>query len=68
MLSALCTYLCLSEPQGGGELGPLGQGEVLGALEAAVELLQLQGGVDGAGLPHLLLAILLHELLGGLLS
>jgi len=44
----------LREAQTRRQLRPLGQGQVLGALEAAVELLELQRAVDGAGLAHLL--------------
>lgn len=32
-------HLCLREAQFGGQVGPLGQGEVLGLLEALVESL-----------------------------
>lgn len=47
-------YLGLGEPQLGGQLGALGQRQVLGLLEALVEGLELQAGVDGAGLAELL--------------
>lgn len=50
------SHLCLCQAERSGEFGPLGQGEILGALEAAVELLQLQTRVDGARFSHLLLA------------
>lgn len=47
-------YLSLSESEGGGQFGPFGQRQVLCALEAAVELLQLQRRIDGARFAHLL--------------
>lgn len=47
-------YLCLCESQLGGQLSAFRQGEVLRPLKDLVELLQLEGGVDGARLPHLL--------------
>lgn len=47
-------YLGLGQAQLGGQVGPLGQGQVLGLLEALVECLQLQAGVNGPGLPDLL--------------
>lgn len=47
-------YLGLRQAQFGCQVGPLGQGEVLGLLEALVEGLKLQAGVDGARLPDLL--------------
>ena len=47
-------YLGLGKAEGGGEFGPLGEGEVLGPLEALVECLELEGGVDGPGLADLL--------------
>ncbi len=56
-----CSYLCLGEPEGGGELGALRQREVLRALEALVELLQLQGAVDGPRLAHLLPLAAVHS-------
>lgn len=57
----VCIYVCssrcylgLRQAQFGGQVGPLGQGEVLGLLEALVERLELQTGVDGPRLPDLL--------------
>lgn len=47
-------YLGLGEPQLCRQLGALRQRQVLGLLEALVERLQLQAGVDGAGLAQLL--------------
>lgn len=47
-------YLGLSEAQLGRQVGPLGQSEVLGLLEALVERLELQAGVDGPRLPEFL--------------
>lgn len=47
-------YLGLGEPQLGRQLGTLRQRQVLGLLEALVEGLQLQAGVDGARLAQLL--------------
>lgn len=52
-------YLCLREAERGGQLGPLWQRQVLGALEATVQLLQLQTRVDGPRLAHLL-ALAIH--------
>ena len=49
-----CSYLSLCDTEAGGELCPLGEGEVLGALEAALQLLDLEAGVDGAGLADFL--------------
>ena len=46
--------LSLREPQRGGELGALREGEVLRFLEIGIELLQLEGRVNGARLPGLL--------------
>lgn len=67
----LSPYLGLGEPQLGGQLGPFGQRQVLGFLEAALQSCQLVAGVDGAGLadllgfpidhPHLRLRLLLHR-------
>lgn len=45
-------HLSLGESQLGRQVGPLGQGQVLGLLEALVQGLQLQAGVDGSGLPY----------------
>lgn len=45
-------HLSLGESQLGRQVGPLGQGQVLGLLEALVQGLQLQTGVDGSGLPY----------------
>lgn len=58
----LCVRACLSHPQYlglcqsqfGCQICPLGQGEVLGLLEALVERLELQAGVNGPRLPDLL--------------
>lgn len=47
-------YLGLGEPQLRSQLGALGQRQVLRLLEALVESLQLQAGVDGARLAQLL--------------
>lgn len=47
-------YLRLRQAQFGGEVGPLGQSQVLGLLEALVEGLQLQTGVNGPRLSDLL--------------
>lgn len=46
--------LCLSQAQFGRQVGALGQRQVLGLLEALVQHLQLEAGVDGSGLPDLL--------------
>lgn len=48
------SYLRLREAEGGGELRPLRQGEVLRPLEPALQLLDLQRRVDRPRLPHLL--------------
>ena len=48
------SYLRLREAEGGRELGPLRQGEVLRPLEPALQLLNLQRRVDRPRLPHLL--------------
>lgn len=45
-------HLSLGESQLGRQVGALGQGQVLGLLEALVQGLQLQAGVDGSGLPY----------------
>ena len=70
--SILPSYLRLGEAQLGSQVGPLGQGEVLGLLEALVQRLELQARVDGPRLADLLalpvqpdLPILDHR--GGLL-
>lgn len=47
-------YLGLRQAQFGCQVGPLGQGEVLGLLEALVKCLELQAGVNGPRLPDLL--------------
>ena len=47
-------HLCLSESERGGEFRAFRKRQVLGPLEASVQLLQLETGVDGAGFPHLL--------------
>lgn len=47
-------YLGLRQAQLGRQVGPLRQGQVLGLLEALVEGLELQAGVDGPRLPDLL--------------
>lgn len=47
-------YLGLRQAQFGRQVGPLGQGEVLGLLEALVERLELQAGVNCPRLPDLL--------------
>jgi len=49
-----CTHLRLCEAKRGGELGAFRKCEVLRALKASVELLQLQAAVDGPRLAHLL--------------
>lgn len=61
-------HLGLRQAQFGCQVGSLGQGEVLGLLEALVERLELQAGVNGPRLPDLLplpiqphLAILYHR-------
>lgn len=47
-------YLGLGQAQFGCQVCPLWQGEVLGLLEALVQRLELQAGVNGAGFPDLL--------------
>lgn len=47
-------YLGLRQAQLGCQVGPLGQRQVLGLLEALVKRLQLQAGVNGPRLPYLL--------------
>ena len=47
-------YLRLCQAQLGGQVGPLRQSQVLGLLEALVQGLELQTGVDGPRLPDLL--------------
>lgn len=47
-------YLGLGQAQFGRQVCPLWQGQVLGLLEALVQRLQLQAGVNGAGFPDLL--------------
>lgn len=47
-------YLGLGQAQFGCQVCPLWQGEVLGLLEALVQGLELQAGVNGAGFPDLL--------------
>ncbi len=47
-------YLRLRESQRGRQLGPLRQRQVLRALEPPLQLLDLQRGVDGPRLAHLL--------------
>lgn len=51
---AIHQYLGLRQAQFGCQVSPLGQGEVLGLLEALVERLELQAGVNGPRLPDLL--------------
>ena len=54
-ISLVCvSYLRLREAEGGRELRPLRQGEVLRPLKPALQLLDLQRRVDCPGLPHLL--------------
>lgn len=62
-LIILCRFMCVCHPsqylglrqaQFGCQVGPLGQGEVLGLLEALVKCLELQAGVNGPRLPDLL--------------
>ena len=48
------SYLRLREAEGGRQLRPLWQGQVLRPLEPALQLLDLQRRVDGPRLPHLL--------------
>lgn len=61
-------HLGLGEAELRCQLGPLGQRQVLRVLEALVQVLQLQAGVDGPGLAQLLGGGLLAPLrgLGGL--
>ena len=47
-------YLRLGEAQLGGQVSPLGQGQVLGLLEALVQRLELQARVNGPRLADLL--------------
>lgn len=47
-------HLSLGEPQFGRQVRALRQGQVLGLLEALVQGLQLQTGVDGPRLPDFL--------------
>lgn len=47
-------YLGLRQAQFGCQVSPLGQGEVLGLLEALIKRLELQAGVNGPRLPDLL--------------
>lgn len=56
-------YLRLGESEAGREFGALGQRQVLGALKPPIELLELQGTVDGAGLAHFL-ALAVHPQTG----
>lgn len=44
-------YLSLGEAQGGGQLGSFRQSQVLGLLEAPVQSLELQAGVNRPGFP-----------------
>lgn len=47
-------HLCLGEAKLRGQLGPLGQSQVLRVLETLVQALQLQTRIDGPRLPELL--------------
>lgn len=47
-------YLSLCQSEGAGQFRPLGQRQVLGPLEPALQLLDLQWGIYGSGFPHLL--------------
>lgn len=47
-------HLSLGESQFGRQVGALRQGQVLGLLEALVQSLQLQTGVDGPRFPNFL--------------
>ena len=53
-LAACLSYLRLREAEGGRQLRPLREGQVLRPLEPALQLLDLQRRVDGPRLPHLL--------------
>ena len=53
-LSLQSPYLRLRESQGGGQLGSLGQGQILRPLEPFVELLQLEAAVNRPRFPHFL--------------
>lgn len=59
----VATHLRLREAEAGGQFGAFGQRQVLGALKPPVELLELQGTVDGAGLAHFL-ALAVHPQAG----
>ncbi len=48
------SYLSLGEPEGGGQLGSFGQSQILRPLETPFQLLNLEAGIDGSRLPHLL--------------
>lgn len=56
----LTAHLSLREPQLGRQVRALRQGQILGLLEALVQSLQLQAGVDGPRLPDLL-ALSVHQ-------
>ena len=48
------SYLSLSDAEGGGQLGPLGEREEVCPLEPALQVLELQRRVDGPWLSDLL--------------
>ena len=52
--AASVSYLSLSNAEGRGQLGPLGEGEEVRALEPALQVLELQRRVDGPWLSDLL--------------
>lgn len=53
----------LRQPEAGRQFRPLREREVLRSLKSSVELLQLQGTVDGAGFAHFL-ALAVHPQAG----
>lgn len=57
-------YLCLCEPQRGRQLGPLGQGEVLGLLKPPLQRRQLKAGINSPGFAHFLWFAVHHPHLG----
>lgn len=58
------SHLCLRETQRGGQLGSLGQRQVLRVLEATLQGGKLEARIDGPWLPHLLGLPVHHPHLG----
>lgn len=58
------SHLCLRETERRGQLGSLRQRQVLRVLEPPLQGGQLEAGVDGPGLPHLLRLAVHHPHLG----